>query len=62
MIFKLNKEYSSKTIQKHCKGISISGNIKGGEHTITTDTNVFVMSITNAWRGTNSFYYKCVKI
>lgn len=61
MEFKVNKEYSNKTIQKHSKGISISGDVKGGEHTITTDTNTFVMLLEGSWRGTNSLYYKCVK-
>jgi hypothetical protein len=61
MIFKLNKDYSSKTIQKHCKDIKISGAVEGGKHTIESGTLKFVMLSEGAWRGTNSIYYKCVK-
>lgn len=62
MIFKLNKEYSSKTIQKHCKDILTYGELRGGEHTIESNSLKFVMLLENAWRGTNSFYYKCVEV
>lgn len=61
MQFKIGKEYSSKTIDKNSKNISLKGELKGGEHTITTDTNTFVMLSDGAWRGGNSLYYKCVK-
>ena len=37
MEFKLNKQYSNKTIQKHCKNIKTSGQFIGGEHTIESD-------------------------
>lgn len=62
MIFKLNKDYSSKTIQKHCKDIVIYGAVEGGKHTIESNDLKFVMLSVGAWRGSNSLYYKCVKI
>ena len=61
MEFKLNKNYSSKTIQKHCKNIKTSGQFIGGEHTIYSDNLKFVMINEGAWRGGNSMYYKLVK-
>ena len=60
MIFKINKEYSNKTIGKHSKNISIEGQFEGGKHTIHTETNKFIMLVEGAWRGANSIYYKCV--
>ena len=60
MIFKINKEYSNKTISKHSKNISIEGQFEGGKHTIHTETNKFVMLSESAWRGKDSIYYKCV--
>lgn len=62
MQFKLNREYSNKTIQKHCKNIVTSGQFIGGEHTIQSDNLKFVMLKDGAWRGTNSIYYKCVQL
>lgn len=62
MQFKLNKEYSNKTIQKYCKNIVISGQFIGGEHTIQSDNLKFVMLKDSAWRGKNSIYYKCVQL
>jgi hypothetical protein len=62
MIFKLNKDYSSKTIAKHCKDIKLYGAVEGGRHTIESGTLKFVMLTEGAWRGTKSIYYKCVKI
>ena len=61
MIFKINKQYSNKTIGKHSKNISIEGQFEGGKHTITTNTNTFVMLESRAWRGGKSFYYKYTK-
>lgn len=61
MEFKLNKDYSNKTIQKHCKNIKTSGQFIGGEHTIESDNLKFVLLESGSWRGTNSFYYKLVK-
>ena len=61
MIFKINKQYSSKAIEKNSKGIRTSGAVEGGKHTIVTDTNTFVMLVSGAWRGGNSLYYKCIK-
>ena len=61
MEFKLNKDYSSKTIQKNCKNIKTSGQFIGGEHTIESDNLKFVMLSEGAWRGGNSMYYKLVK-
>ena len=61
MIFKINKQYSSKAIEKNSKGIRTSGTFEGGKHTIVTDINTFVMLEVGAWRGGKSFYYKCIK-
>lgn len=61
MEFKLNKEYSSRTIQKHCKNIKTTGQFIGGEHTIESDGLKFVMLREGAWRGTNSIFYKLVE-
>jgi hypothetical protein len=61
MEFKINKKYSNKIIEKYSYNISISGNLKGGEHTITTKTNTFIMLLEGAWRGGNVLYYKCIK-
>lgn len=61
MEFKLGKQYASKTIQKHCKNIKLSGEMVGGEHTIESGSLKFVMLKEGAWRGRGSIYYKCVK-
>jgi hypothetical protein len=62
MNFKVGRKYSNRTIHKHCKNICTFGEFKGGEHTIESNSLKFVMLLENAWRGTNSFYYKCIKI
>lgn len=62
MIFKLGKEYASKTIEKHCKNIQTSGKFEGGKHTIQSDNLKFVMLEEGAWRGGKSVYYKLVSL
>lgn len=62
MEFKTGKEYSSKTIEKHCNNIKTFGKLEGGEHTIESDSLKFVMLSEGAWRGGKSYYYKCVRI
>ena len=61
MIFEINKSYSNKTIFKNSKNVSYEGECSGGEHTIITETNKFVMLVVGAWRGTQCLYYRCVE-
>lgn len=61
MEFKINKEYSSKTIAKNYKNIRTFGALEGGKHTIESGSLQFVMLESAAWIGTNSLYYKCTK-
>lgn len=61
MTFEINKTYSNRKIFKHSKNVSYEGERSGGEHTIITETNKFIMLVVGAWRGTQCIYYRCVK-